>query len=69
MEGAAFYRILEDEKISGLLVKGVCDYADSEKDNSYHQYASEVSAAYILCFIQGTSLPNLNQVIMMKLTA
>lgn len=52
MEGAAFYRILEDEKISGLLVKGVCDYADSEKDDSYHQYASEVSAAYILCFIQ-----------------
>ncbi len=53
MEGAAFYRIVEDfVGTRSLLVKGVCDYADSDKDDTYHQYASSVSALYALCFIR-----------------
>jgi len=52
MEGAAFYKMTEHFSIPSLLVKGVCDYADEEKEDSYHTYASRVSAIYILRFIQ-----------------
>ncbi len=53
MEGAAFYRaVAEFPGLSSLLVKGVCDYADPDKEDSYHQYAAQASAAYMLCLIQ-----------------
>ncbi|HVB24872.1 MAG TPA: hypothetical protein VNG51_23245 [Ktedonobacteraceae bacterium] len=53
MEGAAFYRTLEEfPYVRSLLVKGVCDYANKDKDDTYHHYASVVSAVYALCFIQ-----------------
>jgi nucleoside phosphorylase len=53
MEGAAFYRSVEDfPGMEALLVKGVSDYADGQKDDSYHQRASAVSALYMLAFIQ-----------------
>lgn len=54
MESAVFYRVVTEEvkDIRSLVVKGVCDYADSEKDDSYHTYAAEVSALYLLSFIQ-----------------
>ena len=53
MEGATFYRTtVEFPGIRSLLVKGVSDYADLEKDDSYHAYAAAVSSAYILCFIK-----------------
>jgi nucleoside phosphorylase len=53
MEGYAFYRAVADHpRIRSLVVKGVCDYADSEKDDSYHEYASEVSAIYMGEFIR-----------------
>lgn len=53
MEGATFYRVAaEFPTIYALLVKGVCDFADSEKDDSYHAYAAEASAVYVLSFLQ-----------------
>jgi hypothetical protein len=53
MEGAAFYRAMADHvDIPALFVKGICDYADSEQDNSFHLYACAVSAAYMLSFIR-----------------
>lgn len=53
MEGAAFYRTVgEFADIRSLVVKGVSDYADSHKDDTYHSYAARVSAAYVLSFIQ-----------------
>jgi nucleoside phosphorylase len=53
MEGATFYRtVAEFPHIRSLLVKCVCDYADSDKDDSYHDYASAVSAIYVLFFIK-----------------
>jgi nucleoside phosphorylase len=53
MEGAAFYRILANfPDIHALLVKGVSDFADGDKDDSYHAYAASVSAAYLLSFIK-----------------
>jgi hypothetical protein len=52
MEGAAFYQAVEDfPTIRSLLLKGVCDYADNEKDDTYHKYASSLSATYMLSFI------------------
>lgn len=53
MEGAVFYRALADfPSIRGILVKGVSDYADSSKDDSYHQYAASASAIYVISFIR-----------------
>ncbi len=53
MEGAAFYRTVADfPDVRPLLVKGVCDYADMEKDDTYHRYAAQVSATYVWCFLQ-----------------
>ncbi len=52
MEGAAFYRTVEDfPEMSALLVKGVSDYADG-KDDSFHERAATASATYMLTFIQ-----------------
>lgn len=53
MEGAAFYRAVADFlDIRSLLVKGVADCADTDKDDSYHKYAAAASATYMLCFIK-----------------
>jgi nucleoside phosphorylase len=53
MEGAAFYRTFKEfDNIHYLLVKGVCDYADKEKDDSYHDYAGTVSALYLYAFLR-----------------
>ncbi|HEY5003087.1 MAG TPA: hypothetical protein VII61_08050, partial [Ktedonobacteraceae bacterium] len=35
-----------------LLVKGVSDYADREKDDEYHNYAAEIAALYVFAFIK-----------------
>jgi len=53
MEAAAFYRTLKDfGSIQYLLVKGVSDYADKDKDDSYHDYAARISALYMLAFLR-----------------
>ena len=53
MEGAAFGRVMEGApSVEWLIVKGVSDYADSDKDDSYHTYAATASATYMLCFLE-----------------
>jgi|SRR5438552_4211099 len=53
MEGAAFYQTVENfPGIRSLLVKGVSDYADGDKNDIYQIYASELSALYMLSFIK-----------------
>jgi len=43
IEGASFYRtVAEFPGLRSLLVKGICDYADSDKDDAYHHYAHEL---------------------------
>jgi hypothetical protein len=60
MEGAAFYRTAADFKdVRALLVKGVADYADKNKDDSYHMYAAKASAAYIVSVIEEYIFPAL----------
>lgn len=53
MEAATFYRtVAQFPGVRSLLVKGISDYADGEKDDTYHTYASAASAAYILSFMR-----------------
>ena len=53
IEATTFYRaVAEFPGIRALLVKGVSDYADGEKNDAYHDYASAISAAYMARFIQ-----------------
>ena len=53
MEAATFYRALSAvPHIHALVVKGVCDYADMNKNDAYHDYAARASAVYLLSFIQ-----------------
>src|SRR5258706_3832774 len=53
MEAAAFYLTLHGfPGIYALVVKGVCDYADMTKNDTYHNYAARASAIYLLYFIQ-----------------
>jgi nucleoside phosphorylase len=53
MEGAAFGLVMSRHPlIPWLVVKGVCDYADRDKNDSYHDYAARASALYALSFIR-----------------
>src|SRR5712692_9343285 len=38
--------------IPWLVVKGVCDYADRDKSDAYHDYTARASALYALSFTQ-----------------
>ncbi|PYI01686.1 hypothetical protein BO78DRAFT_473181 [Aspergillus sclerotiicarbonarius CBS 121057] len=43
-----------------LVIRGVCDYADSHKNNSWQGYAALTAAAYtkdLLCLIEGSASP------------
>jgi nucleoside phosphorylase len=52
MEAGAFYRTAESfPGTYALVVKGICDYADDDKDDAYYRYASSLSAMYIVHFI------------------
>lgn len=52
MEGAAFGLVMSRHPlIPWLVVKGVCDYADRDKSDAYHDYAARASALYALSFI------------------
>lgn len=53
MEGAAFGLVMSRHPLTRwLIVKGVCDYADGAKNDTYHDYAASASASYALRFIQ-----------------
>jgi hypothetical protein len=53
MEGESFYRTVSSfSGLHSLVVKGVCDYADSDKNDEYLVRAAKVSAEYMVCFIK-----------------
>src|SRR5258708_2080597 len=53
MEGAAFGLVMSRHpQIPWLVVKGVCDYADQDKNDAYHDFAARASALYALSFIR-----------------
>ncbi|MFL5698426.1 MAG: tetratricopeptide repeat protein [Ktedonobacteraceae bacterium] len=53
MEGAAFGLVMSRHaQIPWLVVKGVCDYADQDKNDVFHAYAARGSALYALSFLR-----------------
>jgi nucleoside phosphorylase/tetratricopeptide (TPR) repeat protein len=53
MEGAAFGLVMSRHPlIPWLIIKGVCDYADGNKNDLYHEYTARASALYALSFIR-----------------
>jgi len=50
MEGAAIGAVAEIEEIPMIIVKGVQDYADHDKNDQFREYAAEVSARFLLAF-------------------
>lgn len=47
MEGSGIADAMWDSNLQYLIVRGVCDYADANKDDSWQEYASHVAAAYL----------------------
>lgn len=53
MEAATFYHAFgAASHIHALVVKGVSDYGDGSKDDTYREFAARASAVYLLTFIQ-----------------
>ncbi len=54
MEAATLYQVISQDypTLARLVVKGVCDYAAPEKNDTYHAYAAEAAAVYMLCFLR-----------------
>lgn len=50
MEGAAIGAVAEIHEIPMIVVKGVQDYADPDKNDQFRAYAAEVSARFLLAF-------------------
>lgn len=54
MEGEAIGIVSEIQEIEYMIfVKGVCDYADEFKDDSFHHFAAKASAAFLIDFLKG----------------
>ncbi|MEA5512241.1 hypothetical protein VB715_20935 [Crocosphaera sp. UHCC 0190] len=54
MEGEAIGIVSEIQEIDYMIfVKGVCDYADEFKDDSFHDFAAKASAAFLIDFLKG----------------
>lgn len=51
MEIQSFMSTCRSVGFAGFAVKGVCDYADSTKDDAFHKYAAEASARYLHSFV------------------
>lgn len=54
MEAAAFFEAVRAEgaNLPCAVIKGVCDFADEEKDDAFHYYAAEAAARWMLAFSQ-----------------
>jgi nucleoside phosphorylase len=46
MEGA---RVMVTQQC--LIIRGICDYADSQKNDQWHNYAAATAAAYAKLFL------------------
>lgn len=52
MESYGFLNGCEELGISAMVAKSICDFADSEKSDDAHKYASYTSASFALKYIQ-----------------
>ena len=52
MESYAIMKTGRDENIPACVVKSVSDYGDNDKNDEFHSYAAQTSAAFALCMIR-----------------
>lgn len=50
--GTVFAVFENDPNIEMLMVKGICDWADPNKNNMWQDYAASISAAYVVNFLK-----------------
>lgn len=51
MKLSTYHKQLKDE-VGYLVVRGICDYCDSHKNDDWQQYAAIVAAAYTRALIE-----------------
>ena len=52
MEGSGIADATWNHEVGYLVVRGICDYCDSHKNNIWHQYAAVVAAAYMRALVE-----------------
>jgi nucleoside phosphorylase len=52
MEGAGLYAAARDAKVDWILVKGICDWADGEKNDKAQALAAENAARFVKCALE-----------------
>jgi nucleoside phosphorylase len=52
MEGAGLYAATRDAKVDWILVKGICDWADGEKNDKAQALAAENAAQFVKCALE-----------------
>ena len=55
MEGSGVADAAQDASIGFIIVRGICDYGDEDKNNIWHPYAAMSAAAYTYLLIQNYS--------------
>ncbi|NEO53435.1 MAG: 5'-methylthioadenosine/S-adenosylhomocysteine nucleosidase [Okeania sp. SIO3B5] len=56
MEGAVIGAVAEIQEIPMIIVKGVQDYSDNDKNDQFREYAAEVSARFLFAFFSTITL-------------
>lgn len=54
MEGSGTADATWDQDVGYLVVRGICDYCDSRKNDTWHRYAALVAAAYSRALLEQT---------------
>ncbi|NET56796.1 MAG: 5'-methylthioadenosine/S-adenosylhomocysteine nucleosidase [Symploca sp. SIO2E6] len=59
MEGSGIADATWNYEIGYLVVRGICDYCDSNKNDDWHSYAAAVAAAYTRALLESIPAPKL----------
>ncbi|KAL4893708.1 putative wd40 protein [Aspergillus ambiguus] len=54
------------DELPCLVVRGICDYADTHKNDDWHYYAAAVAAAYCKCLLRKVDAQEVQEVTTMK---
>ena len=57
MESAAIGLVGSLHRVEVIVVKGVSDYADYDKNDGFHEYAAKASAKFLIAFLKKHSIP------------
>ncbi len=62
MEGSGTADATWNQDVGYLIIRGICDYCDSRKNDVWHKYAAIVAAAYTRGLLEQTPAPTLNEI-------